>query len=338
MEPADRIRWRSRWLIWAVVALFLTASLAVTAALAVQFLSPAEEVIPAPPQPEPSLALWTGALRIEIDEGAWEGSRRFVGGAAQGSTAYFVETAASLLVAVSADGSAVARPLRPPRGADLEPPRITDVVALESGRLLVSDIANGSIWRYSTRGAFRGSFLNDAQKAAAELDRPLGLGLDGAGRVAVVDGGDHKLKLFGPGGDLLFMAGGEGTAPGSFNFPNDVAVGQSGLLFVADSNNRRIQALDDRGEFVRAFRSTETTEGLLLPRSLVFDAAGHLHVTDTLAGRVHVYTEQGDHLGQYGDGGGEGRLVYPEGLAVLGDSAFVGDRSLGELIAFRLSP
>jgi sugar lactone lactonase YvrE len=300
--------------------------------------STAEDAVIVPPIPGPqALASPTGVL--DIPEGDDDAPLRFVGGWAGNQEAFFLETTRSLLVRVSPDGSVSTVELRPPRAdgfvePDVEP-EVTDLVAVADGTLLVGDMAKGAIWRYSRAGTFLGSFLNDRQTRDARLERPLGLGLGTDGRVAVVDGADHSVKVLAPDGDLLFATGGQGTAPGSFSFPNDVAVSPSGLLFVADSNNRRIQVLNEEGEFVRAFRATDAPEGLQLPRSLAFDSRGRLHVADTLAGRMEVYSEEGENLGNYGSDGG---LVYPEASAILGFTVLIGDRGSGELVSFALTP
>jgi hypothetical protein len=101
----------------------------------------------------------------------------------------------------------------------------------------------------------------------------------------------------------------------------------SGNLVVADSNNRRIQVFDSSHRFVRAFSHTEGAMALGLPRSLALDGRGRLHVADSFGERVSVFTPEGEFLGSYGfTGPSEQRVALPEGLALLGDRAVVGDR------------
>jgi DNA-binding beta-propeller fold protein YncE len=121
------------------------------------------------------------------------------------------------------------------------------------------------------------------------------------------------------------------------SFPNDSVGDEAGRIFVADSNNRRIQVFDSEGVFIRAFRETDQPEGLTLPRSLALDEQGRLHVADTLNGRVSVFSGEGEYLGSYGHAGSEQeRLQYPEGLVVRGATVLVGDRAKARLVAFRL--
>ena len=46
--------------------------------------------------------------------------------------------------------------------------------------------------------------------------------------------------------------GGKGSSNGQFDVPSGVAVDSSGNVFVADSNNSRIQKFDNNGNFLRS--------------------------------------------------------------------------------------
>jgi NHL repeat len=54
-------------------------------------------------------------------------------------------------------------------------------------------------------------------------------------------------------GDWLKSWGERGTGPGQFHTPHSIAVDASGLVYVADRSNRRIQVFDGEGAFQRQF-------------------------------------------------------------------------------------
>ncbi len=67
--------------------------------------------------------------------------------------------------------------------------------------------------------------------------------------------------------------GGPSVEVGEFDRPSDVAIDGSGRIFVADTNNRRIQLFTPTGEFLMQSTGDDET---LAPTSLgVFDKAGN---------------------------------------------------------------
>src|SRR5260370_3866258 len=67
-----------------------------------------------------------------------------------------------------------------------------------------------------------------------------GVGIDSLGRVYGADFGHGKVRVFDPGGKPLETFGREGTGPGEFDRPEDVAVHGTGI-YVTDFGNHRLQ-------------------------------------------------------------------------------------------------
>jgi len=84
---------------------------------------------------------------------------------------------------------------------------------------------------------------------------PLGIAVDGAGRIYVADAGDHQVKVYDEAGNHLRSLGREGQGPGEFAGPGAITVAGSRLV-VADS---RVSFWDLEGNWV-----DETTTGLFL--------------------------------------------------------------------------
>ena len=64
--------------------------------------------------------------------------------------------------------------------------------------------------------------------------------------------------------DFDFGWGTEGTSNGQFIFPNDVAVDTAGNVYVADTNNDRIQKFDSSGSYLGQWGSFGSGDGAVL--------------------------------------------------------------------------
>ena len=82
--------------------------------------------------------------------------------------------------------------------------------------------------------------------------------------------------------------GARGSGPGQFNDPCGIAVGPSGLVFVADTWNGRVQVFDDKGVWLR-----EWGGGFFGPRGIAVDPGGTVFVADTGNGRVVRFDASG---------------------------------------------
>lgn len=130
-------------------------------------------------------------------------------------------------------------------------------------------------------------------------------------RIIVLDEDSRITTMFGRAG-LVRDAMSE---PGVFSYPNGIAVtpgtGDDREIFVADSNNRRIQVFSLKGSFKRFIR----TEGT--PRGIAIDSKKRLYVGDVLSHQVDVFTLEGERLGSFGTQGiGPGQFRYPEDVAL----------------------
>lgn len=80
--------------------------------------------------------------------------------------------------------------------------------------------------------------------------------------------------------------------------PQDLDVGQSGRIFVADTGNNRIVEFDEEGEFVRVIAPAD--HPLKGPRGVFAANDGSLYVADTGNGRVVQLGPEGNVLNSYG--------------------------------------
>jgi DNA-binding beta-propeller fold protein YncE len=111
------------------------------------------------------------------------------------------------------------------------------------------------------------------------------------GNVYVTDRSE-RVSVISPAGRVLRRWGKPGKGPGEFRFapsdPNDpadvhgeIALGSTGLVYVSDSGNARVQVFTSTGRYVRQFGSFGSGNGQFLrPFDLVVDDRGNVYVAD----------------------------------------------------------
>jgi len=159
------------------------------------------------------------------------------------------------------------------------------------------------------------------------LVAPRGLARDEAGNIYIADAGNHRIVVADANGQLVRTFGTQGSAPGQFNEPWDVAVAPNGDIYVADTWNYRIQVFAPDGSFKFSWGASGETSNpeiagnsLYGPRSVAFDADGNVLVADTGNKRINKYSPEGKFLGGVGGEGSEpGQMREPVGIAVAGD-------------------
>ncbi|XP_019636664.1 PREDICTED: tripartite motif-containing protein 3-like [Branchiostoma belcheri] len=96
----------------------------------------------------------------------------------------------------------------------------------------------------------------------------------------------------------ITIGGLKGRGAGQFDFPTDVAV-TNFHIFVLDKGNNRVQVLDKRGSFVRAF---ETGNEFSKPQGIAVNPSGQVVVTDLGNGTVKIFSQEGELLEYFGEG------------------------------------
>ncbi len=103
--------------------------------------------------------------------------------------------------------------------------------------------------------------------------------------------------------------GSAGAALGQFQGPKGVAVDQDGRVYVADSQNHRIQVLDAQGQPVVQWGSQGSGPGQFQePWGVAISPAGEVYVADTWNHRIQVFSRDGVYLssrGMFGEAGAD---------------------------------
>ncbi|MCX8007443.1 MAG: hypothetical protein N3B11_04920 [Coriobacteriia bacterium] len=192
------------------------------------------------------------------------------------------------------------------------------VAASPEGDIWVTDRMLRGIFVFDKDGAFKRRFVPKSD--AAKTWAPIGVTFGPDGTVYVCDVGQsqgHRVLAFRQDGTEVLRFGQTKQAvrmqeaPGSFYFPNSIAISPKGEIFVSDGNNRRVQVFDASGGFLRIIATSGT------PRGMVIDAEQRLLVVDPLAHAIDAYDLQGTRIVSFGGPGiGPGQFQYPNDIAL----------------------
>jgi RHS repeat-associated protein len=91
--------------------------------------------------------------------------------------------------------------------------------------------------------------------------------------------------------------GSVGSGNGQISKPGGVAIDKEGNVWVADTENNRIEEFSSGGTFVKKFGESGTANGYLkAPEGVVIDSEGHVWVADTGNNRVQEFSSTGTFL------------------------------------------
>jgi sugar lactone lactonase YvrE len=198
-------------------------------------------------------------------------------------------------------------------------------------------LANGAVTTVAGSGAVGGA---DGPAAAASFFHPTGVAVAANGDLVVADYGNHKLRRI-AGGTVSTIAGTgtQGSADGpvataQLAYPQGVAVGKDGQIYVADSFNHAIRALADGQLRTLAGSGTPgSADGQGAKASFTFPQAiaaapdGNLYVADTFNGLVRRVAPDGTVGTLQG-----ATFAQPNGLVVDGEGhLYVADGGRAEV-------
>ena len=213
----------------------------------------------------------------------------------------------------------------------------TDVAVGANGHLYLVDGGNDRVVAIDSTGAVVMTF-GSTGRGNAELDGPVGVGIDGKGRVHVADRGNRRIQVFEKDGTYAYpvpLFVGDTRVE-----PVDVAVNKEGTeLFVTSADRHEVIVFDWKGNLLRRWGGRGEEPGQFFHPATIEIAADRVYVVDVLNARVQCFYPDGRIVRVFGQrGAGPGTLFRPKGITV--DSSgrvFVSDSYFGVIQAFETS-
>lgn len=192
----------------------------------------------------------------------------------------------------------------------------------------------------------------DGQGSGARFDHPMGVSVDGAGNIYVIDTSSQTIRLISPGGSVSTRAGMPGVggrsdgagATARFFFPAGIAATSAGTVYVADTGNHALRVMTPDGTVgtlagtTGQAGSTDGTGSAALfayPDGVALDGSGNLFVADrnnnvirkiAPGGAVTTFAGAAGLPGSADGAGGAARFNGPTGVAVDGSgNVYVAD-------------
>ena len=198
-------------------------------------------------------------------------------------------------------GAATAAELKNPYGVAVD----------GSGNVYIADYGNSVIRKVNTSGTIStiagdsiAGYSGDGGAAtAAELAGAIGVRVDGSGNLYIADVGNSRIRKVNSLGIISTIAG-NGTAGYSgdggpatvaeLNGPSDVAVDESGNVYIADQNDNVIQKVSGNGLFVTTLQALNSGEVTVFPNPATTeitiqstDSVSQITITDLLGQVVY---------------------------------------------------
>jgi sugar lactone lactonase YvrE len=230
----------------------------------------------------------------------------------------------------------------------------------KAGNVYVADTWNHRIQKFDPSGKFLaawGSFLNLSDpNSANEPDKnarfygPRGVASGPDDSIYVTDTGNKRVLVFDTNGkpqrQISIGSAPDRAAPdypfdkpGELNEPMGIVVDKTGNVYVADTNNHRIQKFDASGKYAAAWPVPKGAwdPGQYLEPFLGVDALGNVYATAPTAKAVLKYSPEGQLLGQKQEARGKslnlptGLQVDPDGTVYVVDTGANGVIELGKI-------
>lgn len=138
---------------------------------------------------------------------------------------------------------------------------------------------------------------------------------------------------------LQLVVRGKGSGNGEFNAPLGIC-GRSGLFYIADYGNHRIQKFDASFNFLLMWGTQGSGAGQFdLPYDVEVDASGNVYVSEHANSRIQKFDANGNFILQWGGYGlgTPGLFFGPVRLAVSGNRLYVSDTGNNRVQYFDLN-
>jgi sugar lactone lactonase YvrE len=223
-------------------------------------------------------------------------------------------------------------PQPPPPGGFSQP---FSVASDAQGNIFVTDTFNWRIQKFDSAGNFVTQW-GSRGSGATQFNYAKGIAVDRTnGDVVVADTDGHAIKRFRNDGTFRCMLDAPGSAVGQVKNPFSLDVASDGRIYVADSQNARVQVLEtvtlSGGACTIRPRAVDPLLGsrgngngqFQITSGIAVDTDGSLWVSDRILGRVTHLSNSGVFLGRFGDGIGSSPTQFMRAGDVEVDASYV---------------
>ncbi len=176
--------------------------------------------------------------------------------------------------------------------------------------IYVGDQENGRLQVFTREGDFVRAWGDDGFRHIHDV------GIDPlTGDVFVGDVELSTVRKFSALGELIAEFGGPGAGPGEFSRVWGVSTDSAGNVYVADTNNRRIQKLDREGNFLEEWRNAGGT-AFLKPTGVFVDATDIIYVCDSIDETIVLFDTSGNVLERWDLRSIVGERTEPEDIVL----------------------
>lgn len=147
------------------------------------------------------------------------------------------------------------------------------------GKLFVSDSESNTIQIFNDKGTYAEQIVSPLTEGESFLGLK-GLAFDSQNNLFALST-DNKILKYSNIGKFLNFYGSRGTDEGRFNNPLSITIDSRNNIYVADTDNHRIQQFDSNGNFILSFGTQGNGIGQFeQPVSLAIDTADNLYIVD----------------------------------------------------------
>ena len=111
---------------------------------------------------------------------------------------------------------------------------------------------------------------------SGEFRQPSDVEVNDKGDIYIVDGVNHRIRVYMENGRVLFAFGHQGEGPGQFLFPLGIDLDAQGRIYVADSGNGRIQIFSPIGEYISSIKLEGCGDKPVDPTDIAVTSSGNI--------------------------------------------------------------